>query len=73
MFSRLTGLFLSTTILVTGFSPALADDVEAWRLFVGDQSAAKLTVLDGAKGEPVAEFPLKGWLLFTSPRPRDRG
>jgi len=61
MLSRLPSLFLSTTILVTGLSPALADDVEAWRLFVGDQSAAKLTVLDGTKGEPVAEFPLKGY------------
>ncbi len=58
---RPTRLFLSTTMLMAAFSPVLADDVEPWRLFVGDQSAAKLTVVDGAKGERIAEFALKGY------------
>ncbi|MCF6368732.1 metallochaperone AztD [Rhizobium halophilum] len=59
MRSCLSGFSLSTSLLLNGM-PAFADDVKAWRLFVGDQSSAKLTVLDATKGERLAQFPLKG-------------
>lgn len=61
MRSRLSSLFLSTSLLLNGI-PAFADDVKAWRLFVGDQSSPKLTVLDAADGERLAEFTLKGYV-----------
>ena len=56
-----THIFLVATLLAAGAMPVSAADTERWRLFVGDQSAAKLTVLDATNGERVAEFPLKGY------------
>lgn len=42
--------------------PAAAhdDDVTAWRLFVSDHSAGKVTAIDALKGERLATFDIKG-------------
>ncbi|MHA7777343.1 zinc metallochaperone AztD [Roseibium sp. M-1] len=39
--------------------PAKADEVTAWRLFVSDHGAPKVTVVDAVKGETIDTFPLK--------------
>jgi len=64
---RLPSLVVSSTLIAGCFTPALADDVDAWRLFVGDQQDAKLTVLDAGKGDKIAEFPLRGYVTHLVP------
>lgn len=39
-------------------SPAYADDVSAWRLFVGDHAEPTVTAIDLATGNTLASFPL---------------
>lgn len=67
MFARLPHLLVSSTILLGSLTAAFAEDVEAWRLFVGDQQAAKLTVLDVATANKIAEFPLRGYVTHLVP------
>lgn len=50
----LAALLLSSTLI----TPAVADDITAWRLFVADHSEAKLTALDLESGAVLATFPL---------------
>ena len=38
--------------------PVLADEVLAWRLFVGDHAEGKVTAIDALNGETLARFPL---------------
>jgi hypothetical protein len=38
--------------------PTHADETHAWRLFVGDHTAARVTALDLESGKPIATFPL---------------
>ena len=59
---RLPTLVVSSSLLAGSFIPALADDVEAWRLFIGDQQDAKLTVVNAGNGDKIAEFPLRGYV-----------
>ncbi|HEX5935838.1 MAG TPA: hypothetical protein VFY63_16890, partial [Pseudorhizobium sp.] len=59
---RLPTLVVSSSLLAGSFTPALADDVEAWRLFIGDQQDAKLTVVNAGNGDKIAEFPLRGYV-----------
>jgi hypothetical protein len=51
----LTSLLLATALTV----PAMADDVTAWRLFVGDHAEGKVTALDAASGDVLGSFALK--------------
>lgn len=51
----LTSLLLATAL--TG--PAFADDVIAWRLFVGDHAQGKVTALDAVSGDTLGSFALK--------------
>jgi len=51
----LTSVLLSTALT----APALAEDVAAWRLFVGDHAEGKVTAIDFLKGETLATYPLK--------------
>jgi hypothetical protein len=68
MYRILSRLLLSAAIpLGAAATGAHADDVEAWRLFVGDQQAAKLTAMDGLTGDQLAEFPLKGYVTHLVP------
>ena len=55
----LAGLLASVFAL-----PALAEDEtrEAWRLFVTDQEAGRVTALDAAKGEVLGVFPTTGYV-----------
>jgi len=39
-------------------APALAEDVTAWRLFIGDHAEARVTAVDLGSGEALATFPL---------------
>lgn len=50
-----TSLLLATALT----APALADDVTAWRLFVGDHAEGKVTALDAISGETLGSFALK--------------
>lgn len=51
----LTTLLLATALTV----PAMADDVTAWRLFVGDHAVGKVTALDAVSGDVLGSFALK--------------
>lgn len=51
----LTSLLLATALTV----PALADDVTAWRLFVGDHAEGRVTALNALNGETLGSFALK--------------
>jgi hypothetical protein len=59
---RLPLIAASSAILIATLSPSKADEVEAWRLLVGDQKDAKLTVLDGATGHQIAQYQLEGYV-----------
>ncbi|CCF21099.1 conserved exported protein of unknown function [Pseudorhizobium banfieldiae] len=59
---RLPLIAASSAILIATLSPSRADEVEAWRLLVGDQKDAKLTVLDGATGHQIAQYQLEGYV-----------
>ncbi|WP_449396677.1 zinc metallochaperone AztD [Devosia riboflavina] len=50
-----TSLLLATALT----APALADDVIAWRLFVGDHAEGRVTALDALNGETLGSFALK--------------
>ncbi|HWV22245.1 MAG TPA: zinc metallochaperone AztD [Devosia sp.] len=50
-----TSLLLATALT----APVLADEVTAWRLFVGDHAEGKVTALDAASGETLGTFALK--------------
>lgn len=50
-----TSLLLATALS----APVLADDVTAWRLFVGDHAEGKVTALDALNGETLGSFALK--------------
>ncbi len=52
----LTTLLLSSALV----APAIADETTAWRLFVSDHSAPKVTALDIETGNAIATFPLAG-------------
>lgn len=66
--NRTLSRFLFSVAIPLGVvTTAQANDVEAWRLFVGDQQAAKLTAINGVTGEQLAEFPLKGYATHLVP------
>lgn len=50
----LATLLLSSALI----SPALAEEVTAWRLFVGDHTDPKVTALDLETGDALGSFPL---------------
>jgi hypothetical protein len=51
----LTSLLLATALT----APVLADDVIAWRLFVGDHAEGKVTAFDALNGDALGNFALK--------------
>jgi len=54
------GRLLASLLLATALSaPAFAEDVAAWRLFVGDHAAGTVTALDALTGETITSFALK--------------
>jgi hypothetical protein len=53
-------LLLGSLLLATSLAtPALADDVTAWRLFIGDHAEGKVTAIDALNGAVLDTFPLK--------------
>lgn len=55
MFSRLSMALLAATTLTI---PALADEVSAYRLFIADHTEPRVSALDPASGETIAQFDL---------------
>lgn len=55
MHARFLLPFLAATALTT---PAFADDISAWRLFIADHAEPSVTALDLATGDTLATFPL---------------
>ncbi|QDZ09366.1 zinc metallochaperone AztD [Devosia ginsengisoli] len=55
MHARFLIPFLAATALTT---PAFADDISAWRLFIADHAEPSVTALDLATGDTLATFPL---------------
>lgn len=54
--------------LMTGAVPGFADDVTAWRLFVADHAAAKVTAIDLGTGATLDTFALESpGVLYTTP------
>lgn len=52
-------LFASLLFATALTAPVLADDVTAWRLFVGDHAEGKVTAIDALSGETLDSFALK--------------
>lgn len=61
MHTRFLLPFLAATALVT---PALADDVSAWRLFIADHAKPVVTAIDLVTGDTIGTFPLAS--LYTT-------
>ncbi len=54
--------------LMAGAGPGFADDVTAWRLFVADHAAAKITAIDLGTGATLDTFALESpGVLYTTP------
>ncbi|KRB01550.1 hypothetical protein ASD83_08635 [Devosia sp. Root685] len=51
--------FISLLLATALTAPALADDVTAWRLFVGDHAEGKVTAIDAVSGDTLGTFALK--------------
>ncbi|WP_284202058.1 zinc metallochaperone AztD [Mesorhizobium tianshanense] len=46
--------------LLAGANEALADEKEAWSVFVSDHAAPTITAIDAVSGEKIGTFPVKG-------------
>ena len=51
--------FISLLLATALTAPVLADDVTAWRLFVGDHAEGKVTAIDAVSGDTLGTFALK--------------
>lgn len=60
MKKRLLSLTISTLFLGFTAAPSLAEDVNAWRLFVADHNKPVLNVIDALDGDKLNAFTLKG-------------